>query len=469
MLDEKMISSASGWPEGMALLEEPKLSDLGNAQRLIARHGNKLRYCHPWGRWLVYDGRRWQTDETREVVRCGIDTVKALASDALELADDKRREKTVIHALKSEGDSRIRAMLSLARSLEGIPVLPNELDADPWALNLMNGTLDLRTLELRQHRPGDLITKLAPVEYDAAAAAPRWSAFLERTFAGDVELGRFVQRLVGYSLTGATGAQLLPICFGHGANGKSTFLETIRRIAGDYGHQAPSELLMHRDRSRGGATPDLADLQGRRFVAAVETGDGRRLDEPLVKQLTGGDAINARRLYGQPFTFTPAHTIWLATNHRPEIRGSDLAIWRRVHLIPFGASIPSAEQDPHLLEKLLDESAGILAWALDGCRRWQKGGLGAPAAVTAATAEYRDAMDVLGAFIADCCVEQEQARTKAGDLYNRFGYWADANGEHDKPSQKAFGMRLRERGFSDSRGAKGVRYWNGISLLEGDG
>jgi putative DNA primase/helicase len=445
-----------------------ELSDLGNAQRVIARHGHELRYCHPWGKWLVYDGRRWRPDETGEVMRRAIDTVKAMAADALELEDDRRRA-VLKHALKSEGESRLRAMVTLAQSLDGIPVVPDELDADPWALNLLNGTLDLRTLELRQHAPADLVTKLAPVAHDSEAKAPGWRTFLERIFADDVELGRFVQRLIGYSLTGTTGAQLLPICFGSGANGKSTFLEALRRLLGDYAHQAPSDLLMHRDRGRGGATPDLADLQGRRFVSAVETGEGRRLDEPLVKHLTGGDAINARKLYGQPFTFQPTHTLWLATNHRPEIRGSDAAIWRRVQLVPFNVTIPRAEQDPDLLDKLTEEAAGILTWALIGCARWQTNGLQPPRAVEDATSDYREEMDVLGAFIGDCCIVAERERARAGDLYARFGYWATANGEREVPAQKAFGMRLRERGFTDSRGAKGVRYWNGIGLQEGDG
>jgi putative DNA primase/helicase len=456
-------------PAGLVPEERFPLTDVGNAARLVAEHGPDLRYCYPWASWLDWDGVRWRADDTGEAVRRAKATTQAMLARASLIDDSRERTRLALHALKSQSDRGIRAMLFLAQSEPGIPVLPDELDADPWKLNVQNGTLDLRTGELREHTRKDLITKLAPIAYDAAAQAPRWLAFLEQIFGGDRDLIEYVRRLLGYSITGTTREHVLVVNHGPGANGKSTFLATQQRLLGDYAHQAPPDLLIHRDRGGNGATPDLADLQGRRLVAAIETGEGRRLDEALVKQLTGGDTINARRLYSQPFTFRPTHTIWLATNHKPEIRGTDHAIWRRIALIPFNVTIPDAEQiaQDELLAAFCDEGPGILSWAVEGCHRWFHNGLEPPDAVRQATAAYRDEMDALGRFLDDCCEITPNGRVAAGVLFNRYEYWAQANGE-EPLKQNSLGRRLTERGFAQAR-SRDARYWAGIALLEGDG
>jgi putative DNA primase/helicase len=455
-------------PAGLVPEERFPLTDVGNAAKLVADHGPDLRYCYPWARWLVWDGVRWRADDTGEAVRRAKATTQAKLARASLIDDSRERTRLGNHALKSQSDRGIRAMLFLAQSEPGIPVLPDELDADPWKLNVLNGTLDLRTGKLREHSRADLITKLAPIAYDAAAQAPCWLAFLEKIFAGDPTLIEYVARLLGYSITGTTREHVLVVNHGPGANGKSTLLATMQRLLGDYAHQAPPDLLIHRDRSSSGATPDLADLQGRRLVAAIETGEGRRLDEALVKQLTGGDTINARRLYSQPFTFRPTHTIWLSTNHKPEIRGTDHAVWRRIALIPFNVTIPDTEQvaQDELLAAFWAEAPGILRWAVDGCRSWRRNGLEPPDAVRQATAAYRDEMDALGRFLDDCCTVDAAARTPAGLLFNRYDYWAGANGE-EPLTQKAFGTRLGQRGFEAGR-SSGARYWKGIALTKSD-
>lgn len=445
-LDERRAVSPAAFP----------WSDAGNSERFITDHGDDVRFCHPWRAWLIWDGTRWRTDESGEVVKRAKETVRRMLRTAV---DDDR--KFLTFALASERDARLRAMLALAQPER--PVLPGELDVDPWMLNVANGTVDLRDGELHPHRPEQLLTKLAPVEFDATAESPRWQAFLEQIFAGDQEFVAFVRRLVGVSLTGTPGAQKLPICWGTGANGKSTFLAVLQRLLGDYAHQAPPEILMLRD-GVGGATPDLADLQGRRFVATVETGEGRRLDEALVKTLTGGDAITARRLYQAPFTFQPSHTIWLSTNHLPQVRGTDHALWRRLAIVHFTVTIrPEDQRDQHeLIAELLEEAPGILAWAVAGCLEYQRDGLGEPETVKVATSDYREEQDVLAGFLADICVVTPSARAKAGDLYAAYTAWCAENHERAIP-QRGFGMRLRDRGFTDTRTGK-ARFWVGIGL-----
>lgn len=440
-----------------------ELTDVGNGKRLAERHGRDLRFCHPWGKWLVWDGRRWAKDDTAEVCRRAKETAEAIYDELAGVTDDDVRKAIANHALRSQHDARQRAMINQASSEPGIPVLPKELDADPWLLNVANGTLNLRIGELRPHRREDLITKIIDVEYDPNAKCPTWLAFLDRIMNSNVELIYFLQRAVGYTLTGNTSEQCLFFLHGCGANGKSTLINTIGELMGDYGLQTPTETLMVK---RGDSVPnDIARLKGARFVSAVETEEGRRLAEVLVKQLTGGDMITARFLHAEFFEFRPTFKLWLAANHKPVIRGTDNAIWRRIRLIPFNVTIPEAERDKELPEKLKAELPGILAWAVEGCVAWQIEGLDPPDEVRLATQGYREEMDVLAGFLNDCCIVKSIARVSAGDLYGAYCKWCEANGERPL-SQRAFGMRLTERGFTRMRGTGGRFWWEGLGLVE---
>ncbi|PLS83054.1 MAG: hypothetical protein CYG60_22800, partial [Actinobacteria bacterium] len=360
---------------------EFRLTDTGNAERLVARHGEDLRYVHAWSRWLVWTGKNWEADDTGAINRRAKDTVRAIYGEAQEASDSSIRRELAGHATKCEAESRLRAMIALAQSEEGIPVRIDDLDADPWILNVRNGTIDLKTGELREHRREDLITKIAPVEYDPDAKAPTWEAFLERILPSEA-IRRFVQRIMGYSLTGDVSAQILPFLHGLGANGKSTLVNTTLEMLGDYGQLAAPELLLSK---RGAHPTELADLKGARLVASVEIEDGRKMAESLVKQLTGGEKVKARYLHKDFFEFDPTHKVFLVANHKPEVLGTDHAIWRRVKLIPFDVTIPEEEQDPRLPEKLQAELPGILAWAVRGCLDWQRDGLAEPEEVKAAT------------------------------------------------------------------------------------
>jgi putative DNA primase/helicase len=403
-------------------------------------------------------------DGTGEVMRRAKDTVGLIYEEASRQDESGRRSATAEHALRSEGGSRLQAMITLAQSEPGIAIQPQDLDADPWKLNVPNGTLDLSTGELLSHSRNDLITKLVPVTYDKDATCPRWCAFLARIFSGDAELIRFVQRALGYSLTGSTKEQVLFLLYGTGANGKSTLLEIFRCLLGDYARTSDFGTFLQKRAS--GVPNDIARLAGARLVTAQEAENGARLSEVLIKQMTGGDTVQARFLYAEHFEFSPRFKLFLAANHKPEIRGTDHAIWRRIKLIPFAVTIPEREQDKDLAEKLKGELPGILAWAVRGCLEWQRDGLGSPTAVNAATGEYRVESDILASFLAECCVEGSTNTASASDLYKAFKEWAERNGEQTV-SQTSFGTQLRERGFEKTK-KSGLIFWNGLGILVGD-
>jgi putative DNA primase/helicase len=443
-----------------------RLTDVGNGKRLVARHGMDIRYCWPWKKWLVWDGKRWKIDDTGTVVLLAKQTVRSIYAEVAGCEDKSQRKAVADWARASERRERLSAMIDLARSEPGIPILPADLDRDPWLLNCPNGTLDLRAGELRKHSRADRITKLCPTAYDPAAEFPVWLAFLDRVFAGNLELIAFVQRLLGHCQTGSVQDHVLPVFWGSGANGKSTLIGAVMDVMGpDYSMKAPRDLLMMR---KGEHHPtELTDLFGKRFVAAVETAEGQRLDEALVKDLTGGDRIRARRMREDHWEFEPTHKLILATNHRPEIRDTTHSTWRRVKLIPFTVTIPNAEQDRDLSRKLRAERAGILAWMVRGAMGWRESGLAEPDCVKIATSEYRAEEDKLGTFLEECCVTGPNERERAGTLYKAYKAWCERNGENST-TQTRFGKALTERGFE--REKAGVYWYKGVALetdLEG--
>ncbi len=421
-------------------------TDLGNAARFAIRHGIDVHFCHPWNSWLVWDGQRWRQDAAAHARRRAQDTVRRIYAEAVHAEKQEDREALAKWAAKSEESKHISALLKEASALEGIPVLPDQLNNDWWLFNCRNGTIDLRTGELHPHCRTDNITKLCQVEYNPAATCPRWEGFLYRVMDDNLELIGFLRRAVGYSLTGDTGEQVLFFLHGAGANGKTVFIRTVLDLLGeDYAMQAPQDLLMTKQGER--HPTELADLFGKRLVACIETEGDRRLAESLIKQMTGGDRIRARRMRENFFEFPPTHKIWLAGNHKPVVRGTDDAIWRRILLIPFTVVIPEAERDKHLIHKLANDSSGILAWAVRGCLEWQKNGLGVPEKVRSATDVYRSSQDLLAQFIAERCRTAPQHRARASALYEAFKCWCIQCGEY-AASQRRFGDAMTEHGFA---------------------
>ncbi len=437
-------------------------TDLGNARRLVAMHGRRLRFCHPWNRWLVWDGRRWNVDDTAAVVTFAKETALSIYAEAATESNEDRRKQLAKHAITSERAERLAAMVKLATSEPGVPVLPDDLDRDPWLLNLENGRLDLRSGELRPHDPAELLTKLAPVHFRSEAHCPLFFSFLDRIMAGRLPLIEFLQRTFGYALTGTTRERCLWIFWGGGDNGKSTLLETIGAVLGDYAATTPPRTLMAKRDD--GVPNDVARLKGSRFVAAVETAESRRLDVELVKRMTGGiDKLSARFMRGEWFDFQPSFKLFLATNHKPVVKDTTESIWRRIKLVPFTVSIPEHEQDKTLPEKLRAELPGVLNWLLDGCLAWQREGLGVPPEVASATASYRSEMDSLAQFFDDACVTDPKAWVMSADLYKEYRDWCEANGEQPL-TQTKLGTALAEKGLDRKRATDGRVQWFGVGL-----
>lgn len=445
-----VISVSFGGHSGDVTPRSFHLTEMGNAERFIAQHGENVRYCKPWEKWLVYTGSRWERDETMQVNRFGKETVRSIYREAAAAETEEGRKALAKHAAKSESAAAIKAMLELAR--HEVPVLPDELDAHPHLINALNGTVDLRSSELREHRREDLLTKMAGAKYNQGSEAPTWEAFLERALPSQ-DLRDFVHRASGYSATGDTSEQCILINHGAGANGKSTFQETLAAALGDYATKTPADMLMAKRFN--GVPNDVARLKGARFVAASETEEGRRLDEARIKDLTGQDTVSARFMRGEWFDFEPTHKLWLSTNHKPEIRGTDNAIWRRIRLISWGVTIPPAEQDRKLPEKLRNELEGVLAWAVAGCLEWQREGLRAPEEVRRATGAYRAEMDVLAAFLREECATVKGETAAATALYEAYKEWCGETGERPE-KQRKFGERLKERGYEKQRISSGA-------------
>jgi putative DNA primase/helicase len=445
------------------------LTDSGNGERLVLRHGKDLRYCHPQKTWWIWSGRRWEPDRTGHVMELAKSVVRELYQAAWSLPDAERKKQTALWAIRSESTDKKRAALVSAQSEPGIPILPEQFDADPWTLNCLNGTIDLRTGNLRPHRREDYCTRMAPVRYDPAARSKLWERFLKEACGGDRQLIEFLQRAVGYTLTGSTAEEKLFFVHGPAASGKSSFLEAIRSVLGDYAKAADFESFIQRH-DAGGIRNDIAELAGRRFVVGMEVDEGRRLAEGLVKLLTGGDTVRARFLYQEAFEFVPQFKLWVAANHAPRVRHDDSAMWRRILRIPFEHVIPPEKRDPSVKARLKDvreSGPAILAWATEGCLRWQEEGLGVPAAVEEATEQYRLDMDPLRDFIRDCCVLAPHAWTPAAKLRAAYEAYCKETGEKRLLNPNEFAEGLRSRGCESERRHSG-RGWRGIGLATDD-
>lgn len=449
-----MAGGPSDKPSQLALTETTMAEDV------VRQHGKDLRFCGPMGKWFVWAGRRWRIDDSGRVQRRIKQTLRRAEARVLQAGEDDLFKAIA----KLEKRNAREGIAVLARYEEAVQINPEQLDRDPMLFNVRNGTIDLRTGRLRPHQRTDFITKIAGLEYDPTTRAPLWAAFLDRIFDKNQGLIRFVQKAAGYSLTGEVGEQVFFILWGSGANGKSTLLDLLLAASGDYGMAGADELLLA---AKGERHPtELADLFGRRLVACQETQEGRRFDESRVKRLTGGDPVKARRMREDFWQFSPAHKLWLGTNHRPAIRGTDYAIWRRVRLVPFIITIPPGERDKSLPEKLRRELPGILHWMVEGCLAWQHEGLEPPPEVTSATEAYREAEDRLAAFLAECCAVGASKQATAAAVYASYCAWAEENHEF-VPSAKAFSESLAERGFERDRAGKDrQKIWRGIGLLD---
>lgn len=419
------------------------LTEQGAAAAFVERFGKRFRYDVSSGHWRLYRRGRWATDEkgvvVRAVKRYAAESSAALISHPAPGVDPKTLLKFCVRIQSAAG---IAALLRLAETEQSIPVTAAELDADAFAINTLNGTIDGRTGQLRDHRPEDLCTKQCPTHFDPEATCPLWDSFLERVMGGSAEMIGYLRRLAGMCLTADVGVQELFVFWGGGANGKSVFLDTLSTLMGDYAGEAAPSLLTTRSGFEEHPT-EIADLAGKRLVIGSETEEGSRLRVQLVKRLTGNATLKARRMRCDYFEFPRTHKLVLVTNNRPAIRETSHAIWRRVRLIPWTVTIPEAERDERLMEKLRAEWPGILAWAVRGCVEWQREGLRTPEAVTTATKNYRADQNVLREFVTERCVKGPHLFTPRASIFAAYTEWAKGAGERDAMDRHAFYDRLR--------------------------
>jgi putative DNA primase/helicase len=437
-----------------------QFTDTSNGFRLVREHGKDLRYVSAWKKWIVWTGKQWKMDDGCLVHDRGLQMIRGIYDELLKTDDYRDRLEIEKYAMQAESVRRRKAFIEAASWIPEMNVTTSDVDTNPWLLNTKNGTVDLKTGEFREHQREDMITKIANVEYDAAADCPVWKQFIREIMNCNAELILFLQSAAGWALTGDTSEQTMFILFGSGANGKSTFLNTLMRLLGDYSVATPTETFMKRNGDQ--ISNDIARLRGTRLVTTTEAEQGKRLSEPLIKQITGNDALTARFLYGEFFDFVPTFKVFMATNHKPLIKGTDYGIWRRIKLIPFTTTITPDKQDKHLDAKLLAEGPGILNWLIEGTRRWLEKGLVAPAEIKNATEEYRNEMDALGNFIKECCVQNAGVTVRVRELFRAYQEWCEENNER-ACSERFLSLRLKELGLERCRTAE-ARYWRGITL-----
>lgn len=439
---QDLTSTAAVDDEQYLRQQEFSLDDMGNARRLVAMCGNSIRYSYNKNNWYCWDGKVWQEDFTGAINRLADKTVEDMYSEAIKLTDQDKRDKLLKHAAKTRSITGRKAMIEGAKHIDGIPVIPTDFDKDVWLINLQNGVLDLKSGKLHPHSPDFMMSQISNASFNPNAKCPRWMDYLDKVTDSNEELIKYMQKAVGYSLTGNTGEECLFILYGTGRNGKGTFAETLIHLLGSYARTAQVDSLMLKSVSGSGANPDIARLKGARVVNAAEPQKNSSLNESLIKQLTGGDMVTARFLYSKEFEFRPEFKLWINTNYKPQISGNDDGIWSRVKLIPFTVYFPPEKRDPYLKDYLREkEIGGILYWALEGLKLWQKEGLEMPEMMKSVTKDYRSEMDIMQKFLDECTKRKNNSSVAASVLYKAYSEWCAENGEYTLSNTK-FGREM---------------------------
>jgi putative DNA primase/helicase len=441
----------AGAQSALAEMAEHVAGDLteDGLARWFSRYSKNYRRVHDWHRWMVWDGTRWQHDRGATIFTAIRAFLRARAQQ--DAQTDQARQR-----LRSK--QTVAAVESLCQSNPEWSTVSDQWDADAWALNTPGGVVDLRTGELSPCNPQFLHSKQTAIA--PSGCCPRWLAFLHEVMGDDAELVLFLQRMAGYFLTGSTREHALFFSYGTGRNGKGVFINTLSGVLGDYAATAPMETFTE---SKGDRHPtDLAGLRGARLVAVSETEEGRHWNESRIKALTGGDRISARFMRGDFFAFSPTFKLLIAGNHRPRLRSVDEAMRARLHLIPWTVTIPAAQRDPDLTEKLREEWPGILAWAIAGCLEYQVRRLDPPAKVREATASYFGTQDVFGAWLTECCDHGSDKWDTPTHLFASWKRYAE-NAREPVGRQAEFTDRLESAGFQQGRSASS-RQWKGLSV-----
>jgi putative DNA primase/helicase len=460
-LSPSSIEEDRDLPPGPSLTDT--LHDLYHAKEIIRFHGNDIRYCRKLGGFLIWDGTRWTLNETGKIWRLAIRTASDVFAEELDRPGGPNPD-VQRWALRSLRHSNLSNAIKQLELQPEVVAAPDAFDSDPWLLNVENGTIDLHTGDIREHRREDLITHCAPVKFNPDAGPPkRWLQFLSEIFDGNKNMIDFVQCISGYTLTGSVSEQKFFLLHGSkGDNGKTTFLNTLMYVMGEYAVRLAPELLFNARRNIHPSA--FAELRGRRLAGIAEVEFGSKLAEVLVKKLTGRDPLTARRARTDYLRIEPTHKIFICGNHLPAIRATSHAIWRRILLIPFTVTIPEERQDIDLPAKFRAEASGILNWLLQGCLQWQKSGLKQPAEVAEAIRSYRSDMDVLGDFLEDCSVPDPDGEVTNPEMRKAYEEWCQHNGQRPM-SARGLALSLKERGFVQKQmGPSRTRTWLGIAL-----
>lgn len=463
MLDEPIPSN---FFDGEQIPGIQKLTDMGNAERFAEMFSHELLYCNQMGRWLMWNGKVWEPDELLQVYQYAKRCVRSMHVLAAGLSDPEQCKAISKFANASESLKNINSMISLARA--DLPIAVATLDSDKWKLNCQNGVIDLKTGDLLAHSASDHQTKIINADYNPQSDAPVFKKFINSVFDGNAEVTSFMQRFLGYCLTGDTREQQFVIAFGSGRNGKGTLLNLVLDILGDYACTTSPDTIYKKNTER--ISNDIARLAGARFVLISEAEEGKQFDEPLIKKMTGQDRMSARFLHKEFFEFMPQFKMCLMTNDKPSARASDTALWARIQLVPFLQKFEGAKQDKTLGDKLRAKSErdGILNWMVQGCLKWQHEGLNPPEEVLQATKEYQNESDKLQMWIDDCCKVGEIFGATSAQLYYSYGKWCEENGIRHMISKITFSREMVKKGFPTSRTSKGARGFSGIGLLVED-
>ena len=429
-------------------------TDVGNAERLIAAYGDDIRYVYEYRRWIHWDDNIWATDENGHMSRLAKQVAKSIFGEAANESDEKMQKKLFTHALASESIKRLTSMVDVATTEPGITISQSNLDDDKYLLGVKNGVVDLRTGKLLPSTKSQMITKRANVEFDEDAQCPVWENALSQMMADDKDVVEYLQRSVGYSLTGDTREHLLFFLHGFGENGKSVFINIIQKLLNDYAAQTPVATIMKK--AKGSIPNDIARLKGARFVSTTETEEDSHISDAEIKHMTGGDIVTARYLHKEFFEFKPNFKLWISGNYKP-ILGEDHGIWRRVILVPFEVTFDAKTRDDQLEDKLTNELPGILNWAIKGCLNWQNQSLkvNPPTKIANATNEYKTDNDRIDSWTYVCCDKDQSFSAKSSELYESFRNWATSNGETGM-SHRTFSQKMVERRYTKKRTSAGI-------------
>ena len=446
--------------------KEYDLNDTGNANRFIDRFGTNIRYNFDNKVWIVFDGKTW-VEDTKQIVKKQADImINEMKVEAIQEPDKDIRKDKLNNVKHLASNSGKEAMLKEAMHIGATPSTNADYNTDNYLINCFNGIVDLKTGTLIPHDKKYMISKNTHMECDLVNEPKRWKQFLLEIFNGSQEMVDFIQVALGYTLTGDTKEQCFFQCYGEGANGKSVFFDIVYTIFGDYGLNSQIESFLAKANAQNGASSEIARMNGARFIRTNEPNDNSRLNEGLVKQLVGGDITTARFLYGKEFEFKPVFKLWIATNYKLVVRGTDKGIWRRMMVIPFKVTFEGDKRDKNLTEKLLAEAPQILGWIVKGCLKWQKEGLSPAPEIEKETSSYKQEMDIVLKFINDCVISNPNKREKASDVFKEYKTWARTSNEWDGMTQAKFGIEMGKR--FEKKNINGYVYYMGLMLKKND-